>query len=71
MRMVLVNPEPCFQPVTTITESPFWMNPRLLPWLMPYCTRTSTSFSQSSWAASEMSIQRDYCQGLLTSVHYN
>lgn len=48
MRIVLVNPGPRFQPVTTTTGSPAFMKPRPLPKLRPNCTLASTSFSQSS-----------------------
>lgn len=52
MRMVLVKPEPCFQPVTTMIVSPVLMNPRALPKRTPNCTRSSTSFIQSFCAGS-------------------
>lgn len=48
MRIVLVNPGPRFQPVTTTTGSPAFMKPRPLPNWRPNCTLASTSFSQSS-----------------------
>lgn len=50
--MVLVKPEPCFQPVTMTTESPALMKPFFLPTCRPNWTRTSTSFSQSPSAGS-------------------
>lgn len=56
IRIVLVNPEPCFHPVTMQTGSPVFKKPRVFPKSTPYLTRTSTSFSQSSKAASVKEI---------------
>lgn len=53
-RMVLVKPEPCFQPVTIITVSPVEINPRAFPNRIPNCTRSSTSFIQSLWVGAIM-----------------
>ena len=61
-RIVLVNPGPCFQPVTTTTGSPAFMKPRPLPNLRPNCTLVSTSFSQSSVSTPSVTNMQYNCQ---------
>jgi len=46
--MVLVNPAPCFQPVTTTTGCPALMKPRSFPTEMAASTRASTSAIHSA-----------------------
>ena len=69
-RMVLVKPAPFCHPVTTTTGSPLRMKPRALPILTAYCTRSSTSWIQTSFGGTASYLLYDFfCQHIYVSIN--